>query len=104
MNVGPRGLESGGETRDKAGHQGDADGVPEHVGLHADVLPQREIFLNLGRHVIAEPADADLSEKQAKGRSYDSEQEALGEKLTNDAQAAGAHGLADRNLLVAAGG
>ena len=104
VEVGARGADGGEESEENAGEEGDAEGESEDAPVDTD---GGSMFADAGKAGGADGeqgANAGVAEDEAEDAAGEGEDDAFGQQLTDDARAARAHGGANGEFTLAAGG
>ena len=92
--------QGGGEAEEDAGGYRNQECKGEHGAVDADFLEARDV----ARVHAADDEEAGLGHQQAENAAEDSDQDAFGEELADEAGPAGAEGGADGDFFLASGG
>src|SRR5712692_2609130 len=96
--VGPEHLQSGDETEDDAGQDGNSHSKEKHVRVEANFFDARQRIRQSGN----DGAHTQFGQEEADGAASNTEQDALGQQLANHARSAGTEGGADGKFASAA--
>ena len=100
VEIDARGAQRGSETEEHGGEEAGGQAEQQHRGVDADLIEARDLAAAEGREGLG-PVPG---EHQPGGSTGESQQNAFGEQLTEQAHARSAEGGAQRDLLDAPGG